>query len=195
MMNQFLENGEWHVSRNGGITQWGEWQAANSWSGHRPLSKDMTYRIEIYGINKNSSFGCKPARWASRLCFNGTCYHISSTHPSCKSVGDACYQADRFLTPDVFRKACERFYAHDLVRCVCKLENGEVNPYISSFGPVKWQRHYYCGQPDRLHPSGSYLIAELDRGGSVRYSQTNVSYWGYGGGGTEHRFDHWIPNC
>jgi len=111
-MNKFLSSGRWWISRDGGHDIDGEWLASDSWSGYRKLNDAIYYRIKIYGKQTSSSFGCKPTHWYASLCHKNRQYRIDSNHPSCKSINDALKYADRDLTVESFRLACQWFYSH-----------------------------------------------------------------------------------
>ena len=193
-ITDFLRCGDWWISRDGSIDMWGEWEPSCSWSGYRRLSDDLVYRIRVCGAIKNGR--CKPSRWSSELDFNGMTFSIKTSHPSCASVKNASQLADKSLTLEVFKRASSYFYSQGRknVRCVAKKGDGMFTPYLSHFGAVKWVRHYNSGRVDRLHPTGEYLVASRNwRSGEPQYSSLNLGHWGYGGGGTEEVFNHWLP--
>jgi len=96
-----LASGEWFIHANGSYDICGDWQHSGSWAGSRQLGSDPDaphYYITIYGRLRSGSFGRVPYMWSAKLVLGDMWITIPTTHPSCKSVADACHQADRALT-------------------------------------------------------------------------------------------------
>ena len=188
-MNNFLSNGRWFVSRDYSLQVWDEYVAVNSWSGYRRLNDVLSYHINITGIYKTKSFGCKPKRWSAELRYNGMKYHVPTTHSSCKSINDAIYQADRFLTQEIFENACKWFLSRRQIHCVVK---DDLTPHLTSFGWPKWLESKGVNRTVvRHYPYGTYHTA-YNRDNVVRFSTYKVYSSGYAGGFKTVEFNHWL---
>ena len=215
-MSEWLAHiGNWMVQTNTSMDIDANASHAGSWRGHRDLNSELRYRIRIYGRKSASSFGFKPYLWSAELDLSGMIYHIKSSHPSCKSIKDACIQADRALTLDAYQAACKHFYSHSQVVCVAKATDpvatrmwaaelaagasdlvGKYLPWASMFGRFRIIDFYGWGSRMRVKP-GTYATAEKDRrSGKVRQSIYQIDGYGYSGGGSRQAayFDHWLPS-
>jgi hypothetical protein len=199
---EFLASGTWWISRDGGSDINGEWQPAGSWSGYRNLNNAISYHIRIYGRKVKGSFGLKPKGWCAELRHNGgRAFKVESTHKSCKSIKDALYYADRELTEVVFQQACKWFFDVDSIQCVVKADGN--TPFFTSFGTMRFYHFTYLGNGGPLVPLGKYKTAEWKRRwdskadkivkDGIRFSSTEVGYWGTGGGMlNDNEFEHWL---
>lgn len=188
---EFLKNGKWFISRNYSLMVWDEYVADNSWQGYRKLNDVIKYQIYISGVHKSDSFGCKPKRWHSELLFNNgdLKYRIKSTHPSCKSIRDACYQADRFLTLKEFENACGFFTSQQKATCVV---NENLEPYFTAFGSPQWMSYYDGSRYVRNYKTGKYHTARMNWDKKIKYSTYKLFFGGYVGGSKEVEFEHWL---
>lgn len=191
---QWLASGEWFIHANGSYDICGDWQHSGSWAGSRQLGSDPDaphYYITIHGRLRSGSFGRVPYMWSAKLVLGDMWITIPTTHPSCKSVADACHQADRALTPEAFGMACEAFYQHSRVQCMARIENGRLQPFLSSFGdyPIMSSGIW----PRMILAPGIYVVA-WRRAGQVKHTRYDVSWHGYSGSpaAPEHRFAPWL---
>lgn len=177
----------WFVSRDYSLAVWDEYIPCQSWSGERRLSDTLIYKIDIHGKYKANNYGLVAYRWSSTLSYNGLSFPVFSTHPSCKSVVDACKQADKALTCEIFDRACHFFLSRKFAHCIV---NKDMQPFFTSFGPPKWVNSY-LSYSKQNYPSGQYYHAYWFKG-EVQFSRTDISTYGYSGGGTDVRFEHWL---
>jgi hypothetical protein len=197
----FLKNNTWEIWGDSYLDVSGEYVRVNSWTANRRLNNTLTYVVHIHS-RRRGKYGYQPTSWYGKLCCNGRYYNIPTTHPSCKSIRDALFYADRALTEEIFLEAAQFFLSTKHIHCVLKEEKGGLTPYWSSFGPSQWIEHRFHGGK-MLHPMGTYY--EVWRG--IRYedrkqidiidcSKTKVIYYGYVGSNIDNRedIDHWLPN-
>ena len=166
---------EWYIYRDGGIDIEGSWVPGTSWSGYRKLNDVLRYRIEILGIYKSNSFGCKPRRWCSYLELNGLRFNIKTTHPSCKSIKDACRLADKFLTDDILLEAYRYFVSKTTVTCIFK----DGRQFLSFFGQPKWD--------SKIFPNGEYEVH-----GKTYLSHIEKHWHGWRGQNRKEEFERWV---
>lgn len=182
-----VSSDRWFISRNYTLAVWDEYIPCDSWSGDRRISDTVSYKIDILGKQKANSYGLKPYRWHARLYYNGLSFSVKSSHPSCKSIEDACRLADKTLTDEVFRQACHFFASRRFAYCIV---NKDLQPFFTSFGPPRWH-NCYLSYSKQNYPSGQYYYAFWSKD-EVHFSAIKVDYWGYGGGSTDVRFEHWL---
>ena len=192
----FLNEGNWSVSPKGFTAAAGDWISTGSWEARRRLNNNLVYKLDIQG--QRSKFGWAARSWSGRLIFNSfLAYLIPTSHPSCKSISDALFYADREFTQNAFDEACQFFTSVNHVHCVFKSDDGgDLSPYFSSFGPTRWIQSSFIGGK-LLHPIGSYYeVWRTDVNGceGIRQSRTDVSYYGYSGGELlDENINHWLP--
>lgn len=174
----------WFISRNYSLAVWDEYIPCQSWSGYRKISETLTYKIDILGIYKTSSYGLKPIRWSARLHYNGLSFPVSSKHPSCKSIKDACKQADKSLTDEIFNEACHLFSSQKLACCIVDKNS---QPFFTSFGHPRWVDNHSI----QNYPSGRYYYACKFKD-EMQFFEANVSTYGYSSGNTDVKFQYWI---
>lgn len=181
-MKDFLSSGEWFVYRDHTLTVWGEYEPVDSWSGYRRLNETLRYEIHISG--KRKGWGCTPHWWYAKLRYNDLDFKVPSSHPSCKSKRNALDLADKALTVEVFKEACKFFMSHCRVECVVRIEEDNTIPLLSSFGHIPWSK--------KILPNGEYVTARNHGREGITWSNIKLDYWGWSGGGTEKRFNHWL---
>lgn len=188
MFDDFLSNGTWFISRNYSLAVWDEYIPCDSWAGYRKLNDVLSYHIDIYGVHKTNSYGLKPRRWSAKLHYNSFTYNVPTSHPSCKSLHDACKQADKSLTKEIFKNACHWFMSQHLATCIVK---EDLTPYCTVFGSPQWHKTYLTYSKP-LYPYGRYNYA-YRHGDNILFAQSRVFSSGYCSSSTkEALFEHWL---
>ena len=180
-------NSTWFISRDHSLAVWDEYVLCNSWSGYRKITDTLTYRINILGKYKSGSYGLRPIRWSARLTYGSYHFPVSSNHSSCKSISDACQLADKALTDQVFEATCHFFLSGRFAHCIV---DKDLNPFFTSFGYPQWYSPHLFNSR-RNYPCGRYYYA-YQLNDDIKFGSVNVSSLGYGSGGTDVRFEHWL---
>jgi hypothetical protein len=154
----FDEVGEvprWFGGRNSSLSEWGEYEAVNSWTFERDMTEPPErpkrcygdsdiYRIRvklIVNISGKHRYGarCIPTHWTACLEWGRLkTGYAKGWHGSCRSVAGALRMADALPLAKSVRELQRRLYDKGQHDCVYELKDGAYAPAFTDL--CLWQR-------------------------------------------------------